>query len=232
MQMSQRSLFTLFSLIASSGAATRVAVTAVLAALLGSLIFTSCLAQSHIVKHQSFEPLAPEPTRAGAAPAPVNPGVNELEVGPGLHLQTGLEYGLILPSAGDDAHLVIDLAGVQIQRPVARPAMSVALVIDRSGSMSGDKMQNAIAAASSFIQNLRDGDVVSIVAYDDVVEELAPPTVIDNTTRPQLFARLNRLYPRGSTNLWGGLTTGIASLAALQLHRPIRLVLLAKLVKE
>ena len=42
--------------------------------------------------------------------------------------------------------------------------MNLALVIDRSGSMKGDRIANAMNAAVSAIERLRDGDSVTVTA--------------------------------------------------------------------
>ncbi len=143
-----------------------------------------------------------------------------------LHLSAGFEQGYVLRGSSGEAFMVIDLHAAQAPTLAARPAMSVALVIDRSGSMAGPKIARAIEAASSFIHSLHDGDAVAIYQYDDVVEELAPPTAINAATRPALVARLAGLYPRGSTNLHGGLLAGIQSLSRPGAERPLRRVVL------
>jgi uncharacterized protein (DUF58 family) len=57
--------------------------------------------------------------------------------------------------------------------------MAVSLVVDTSGSMSGEKIENARLAASSLIETLSDGDLVSIYAFANGVAEVAPPTTVD-----------------------------------------------------
>ena len=107
---------------------------------------------------------------------------------------------------GDDGQTYV---GVWVEAPerVARPTrspMAVALVIDTSGSMSGQKITNARMAASSFLETLRDGDIVSLFGFSDGVTELAPPTVIgsasprlaDSLRAGSLSGRRNQHVPR------------------------------------
>jgi Ca-activated chloride channel family protein len=143
-----------------------------------------------------------------------------------VQMVSGLQYATLLMGSNGQAQMVIDLTAPALPRATQRPAMSVALVIDRSGSMAGDKMGNAISAAASFIQNLSDGDVVAIYAYDDVVDQLAPPTPVNAATRPGLLAAVGQLFPRGSTNLHGGLMAGVAALSRPGAERPLRRVIL------
>ena len=50
-------------------------------------------------------------------------------------------------------------------RPTTRPPMDLALVVDTSGSMAGAKIENARAAATTLVKNLKDGDIVSLDAF-------------------------------------------------------------------
>jgi Ca-activated chloride channel homolog len=143
-----------------------------------------------------------------------------------LTLSAGLESAYVLQGSPGEAYLVIDLAAAQAQAQAQRPSMGVALVIDRSGSMAGDKIVNARNAASSFIQSMADGDVVSVYQYDDVVEQVAPPTVVDANSRALLASVVQGIQPRGSTNLNGGLVAGIESLSSALAERPVRRVIL------
>lgn len=147
---------------------------------------------------------------------------------PGQEVQmtAGLENAYVLQGSPGEAFLVIDLNAIASSGHIVRPAMAVALVVDRSGSMSGDKIVHARAAASSFIQNMADGDVVSIYQYDDTVEQVAAPTIITANSRAALISMVQRITPRGSTNLFGGLTAGIESMFSAQAERPVRRVIL------
>lgn len=206
---------------------------------LGALLFVipSCLGQVHNAaptaetQHVSTGSALGGTVTAGpstSASQPPAAGVAEpssLATGE-INLSAGMEHGYVLQGAAGEAYLVVDLSAIDAPQGAVRPAMAVALVIDRSGSMSGPKMPNAIMAASSFIASLADGDVVSIFQYDDVVEQLAPPTVVNAMSRQQLMASVSRMFPRGSTNLHGGLQAGVSSLLRPEAERPLRRVVL------
>ena len=82
--------------------------------------------------------------------------------------------------------------------------LDVALVIDRSGSMSGDKLRLAREAVADFIQSLSPRDHVAVVAYDDEVEVV----VRRCHPSPELGALVRKIEDRGSTNLYGGWLAG------------------------
>lgn len=157
-----------------------------------------------------------------------NPGFQVVSTPPQgpVQLATGFEYGYLLTGSDGQAHLVIDLHAPAPANFTSRAPMAVSLVIDRSGSMAGEKMRNAIAAATCFIRNLNDGDVIAIYAYDDVVDQIAAPTILTEASRLALVSSLMGLHPRGSTNIHAGLTAGINALASPGSERPIRRVIL------
>jgi len=141
-------------------------------------------------------------------------------------ITAGLESATVLRGSSGEAFLVVDLCAASAPMIATRPGMAVALVVDRSGSMAGDKIVNARAAASALVQGMADGDVVALYAYDDVVEQLAPPTVLTAASRVGLLMAIQTLYARGSTNLYGGLVAGIDALSRAAAERPVRRVVM------
>ncbi|MEZ5818081.1 MAG: VWA domain-containing protein [Hyphomicrobiaceae bacterium] len=85
-----------------------------------------------------------------------------------------------------------------------RALMNVALVIDRSGSMSSQgRMANARRAAKMAVDRLGADDILSVVSYDDRIEVDVPATkVLDSA---DVKARIERLSPRGSTAIHAAL---------------------------
>lgn len=156
---------------------------------------------------------SPPPAALGGAAGPVA-------------FSVGLESPVVLRGSDGQGYLVVDLAAAPVQASPVRPGMAVALVVDRSGSMSGEKIERAREAAASFIAGLADGDVVAIFQYDGEVELVAPPTVVDPGTRRWLIGAVSTITPRGATNLYGGLVSGIAALSGPEAERPVRRVVL------
>lgn len=94
----------------------------------------------------------------------------------------------------------------------SRPPLALGLVIDRSGSMAGDRLHAARVAAARAVDRLGHTDVVSAVAFDTEIEELAPPR--RRAEQHTLLPRLRELDARGSTNLSGGWLLGRRHLEA------------------
>lgn len=110
---------------------------------------------------------------------------------------------------------------VRVQAPDApedaanvRPPLNLALVLDRSGSMRGRPLAEALRCAAFVIDHLTPADRASLVVYDHQVEVLVPPTAV---TDPALFRRaLEGVHCGGTTNLHGGWLSGAEGLASLE----------------
>ncbi|MBK9584338.1 MAG: VWA domain-containing protein [Alphaproteobacteria bacterium] len=61
-----------------------------------------------------------------------------------------------------------------------RPPINLALVLDKSGSMSGQKIEDVKQAAKAMIDRLQSGDTISIIIYDDRSQVLVPTTHLEN----------------------------------------------------
>lgn len=81
----------------------------------------------------------------------------------------------------------------------ARPLLNLSLVLDRSGSMQGEKITRAREAACYCIDQLIPTDRVSVVIFDDVVEVIVPSQMVEN--REQIKSAISRVAARNSTAL-------------------------------
>jgi Ca-activated chloride channel family protein len=82
------------------------------------------------------------------------------------------------------------------------------LVLDRSGSMDGEKMDNVKEAVGYVVDHLSDNDLVSITIFDDQVETLIPSQPALN--RSEIKAKIANVIARGGTQISDGLKAGLA----------------------
>lgn len=85
---------------------------------------------------------------------------------------------------------------------------NIALVLDRSGSMDGEKMDNLKEAVGYVVDHLSDNDLVSVTIFDDQVETLVPSQPAKN--RDDIKASLAGVIVRGGTQISDGLSAGLA----------------------
>lgn len=106
---------------------------------------------------------------------------------------------------------------LQARRPehTSHTPVNVSMVLDRSGSMGGPKIEKARQAACAALDQLEPDDFFSLVIFDDEVELLlAPERAGSREHRERLKDRINRIEPRGDTAIYAGVQMG-----AKQVHR-------------
>lgn len=141
-------------------------------------------------------------------------------------LRAGLESSYVL--AGSDGSAVL---GMLIQPPpqsdaASRTRVSLALVVDTSGSMAGHKIEHARSAARAVIESLGEGDEVSLVEFESEAQLRVPLTNVNKTSRKVLLDAVEGLVDRGGTALYAGVDAGLRSLAPAR-NRVRRLLLLS-----
>ena len=161
------------------------------------------------------------------APAPtLAPGVVDRHAiqlsGAGVEADARLGNAFLLAGVETDANVMLSVRGVASEGDAsAAPAPSaLTLVIDRSGSMKGDRLRHARSAAANLIHQLNDGDRLSIVTYNSGAEVLLEPVTIDAGTRQRAVRVLDAIEPRGGTCISCGLEQ--AQRLALALVAPDR----------
>lgn len=121
-------------------------------------------------------------------------------------MRIDVDRGVLPADVTDKAIVKIALDGVKQPRRALRPPVNLALVIDRSGSMSGDKIARAREAALEAVRQLAPDDLVSLIAYDSRVETLVPAQRVGSGR--QLETAISSIEAGGNTALYGGVLRG------------------------
>ena len=105
------------------------------------------------------------------------------------------------PDKDQDGYFLL-LASPEIKAGSERPKKTVLLVMDRSGSMSGQKIEQVRAALKHVLNNLREGDLFNVIAFDSEVESFRPELQrYNDKTRREALGFAEGLYAGGSTNI-------------------------------
>lgn len=144
---------------------------------------------------------------AGGCAAPARASSEPARVACRLEVDRGL-----LPADGPQRAVVkVSLRATEPPSAKERPPVNLAVVLDRSGSMSGQqKMERAKDAAIEALRRLGPRDLFSLVIYDHEVETLVPAQSAANTE--WIEARIRSIQPRGNTGLFAGVSQGAAEI--------------------
>ncbi len=115
------------------------------------------------------------------------------------------------PDDDEDGYFLL-LASPDIKaQDEERPKKTVIFVCDRSGSMSGKKIEQAKESLKFVLNNLREGDLFNIVAFDSAVESFRPELQkYDDETRKAALGFIEGVYAGGSTNIDEALKTAFS----------------------
>jgi Ca-activated chloride channel family protein len=112
-----------------------------------------------------------------------------------------------LPTGGaEKVYLLIEARGTEGEKSKDRAPINLSLVLDRSGSMSGEPLLYSKKACQFVAEQMDVTDLLSLVAFDDEVRTVFPPSKVKH--KDLIKQRIESIEAGGSTNLSGGMIEG------------------------
>jgi Ca-activated chloride channel family protein len=143
-----------------------------------------------------------------------------------VRLEVSLDKPTMLADKKQSAFVKVGLTGFRLESKDRRAPVNVAIVLDKSGSMQGEKIAKARDAAIAAIERLGSRDIVSVVAYDSTVTVMVPATRL--TDKESVVQQIRRIEADGSTALFAGVSKGAEELRKfLDKDRVNRVILLS-----
>lgn len=123
-----------------------------------------------------------------------------------VKIKAGLATPVLQADKRQTAFVKVGLTGYPIASDERRLPVNVAIVLDKSGSMTGEKIGRARQAARQAIERLLPDDIVSVITYDTTVNVLVPATKLSD--KSMVESAIDRIQAGGNTALFAGVAKG------------------------
>lgn len=130
--------------------------------------------------------------------------------GQSIKLKAELSQTVLPEGEEGSVYLRVALEGLEEEQAGDRIPANVVLVIDQSGSMKGDRIEQAKDAALMATERLDEGDVLGIVSYSDNAYVRVPAGELDDLS--EIRSAIRELEAGGRTALHAGVSQGLSEL--------------------
>lgn len=133
-------------------------------------------------------------------------------ISPTLHVRPERQY---IRKNGCERYIdfYIQVASAPVEEKVARPALNLAVVLDRSGSMQGEKLRIAKRATLAVLETLSGQDKIAVVVFDNQIDVIQPAALVTPSLKSSIKETLQTIEARASTALHQGWLSGCKAIA-------------------
>jgi len=143
-----------------------------------------------------------------------------------VELDVSVTNSWLFADENQTTYLKVGVTGFELADNEERTPSNIAIVLDKSGSMGGDKIEKAIEAAMLAVDILGEKDILSIITYSDSVEVLLPATKVAD--KLSIKRKIAAIQAGGSTALFAGVSKGADELEKfLDRNKVNRVILLS-----
>ena len=146
--------------------------------------------------------------------------------GPGLHGTVALSHGAVLAGGDRDVYAEIRLTADPAARSDDRAPFALAVVLDTSGSMYGEKLEQAKRAILELMHDMRDDNQIAVIRYSSNASVVQPLARLGDI-RTDLATRIRQIEADGGTAIPLGMRAGMNALAEAGRGRVRRVVLVS-----
>ncbi|HEX3890096.1 MAG TPA: VWA domain-containing protein [Verrucomicrobiae bacterium] len=147
-----------------------------------------------------------------------------LFAGETLQLQLVPERGYVVKNSPQEIVVKIDLSAIAGKQKVRRTPLNLAVVLDKSGSMTGSKLEKTKQAAMQLVDRLAPNDIFSLVIFSDTAQVLVAAQKVED--KDALKEKIEGIEADGSTALYAGVKMGADQLQEFFSEKRINRVIL------
>jgi Mg-chelatase subunit ChlD len=161
--------------------------------------------------HAATPAPAPQHPMALATPSIAResvPATDDAAIAEGVRFERSLDRGAVMAGGSGLVRMELRIASEHEPSAGARRATDLVVVLDESGSMSGDKIADARAAAHELLAQLGNEDRFALVSFDTDVQLRIPLDYASHDNRSRMQRAIDRIDAGGSTDMQAGLGAG------------------------
>lgn len=202
-------------------------------AFLASTALAACAPTTQITRVADTTTTAPAPTSTTPAVATTAAVVADKQVAPPeikaedlIDLQAVASNQFAIADKPSEVAVRVHLKA-KLRKDGKRPPINLGLVVDTSGSMEGNAIDDARKASLALLDALSEGDRLALVVFHSATEVLVPSTVLTKENIADIRKKMSGMKASGTTDLAGGLAAGLSEVRkAFQAEGINRVVLL------